>query len=105
MKKGMIYPKSQIIVTATAEGKSIEEEIRKMIQNKEPIQATAKINYTERKEGVLPQYNIRYDKFNGAVDASGKVYSDAFVARTNEDKGLKFENGQWIDPNKPAGEA
>ena len=30
----MIYPKSQIIVTATAEGKSIEEEIRKMIERK-----------------------------------------------------------------------
>lgn len=101
----MKYPVSRITVKATAEGKSLEETIRKMIQNKEPIQATAKINYTDRKEGVLPQYDIRADKFEISQNATHKVYADAFTARTNEDKGMKFENGQWIDPANPVGEA
>ena len=70
-----------------------------MIQNKEPIQAIAKINYTDRKEGVLPQYNIRYDKFNGAIEATHKVYAEAFTARQKEDLA---QNAAKMDPTGEA---
>ena len=48
---------------------SIEERVRKIMNNKEPIKDGAPIIYTERKEGVKAGYNIRTDRFEVAVDA------------------------------------
>lgn len=103
--KNLQYPVSRIVVKADREGVSLEEQVRKAMQSNEPIQATAKIAYSERKDGVLPQYDIRFDKFNAAMEATHKVYADSFTRRSNEDKGLILENGVWIDPTKSNGEA
>ena len=40
----------------TFEGESIEEKVQKLIENNEPITDGAPIIYTEKKDGVLPQY-------------------------------------------------
>lgn len=96
MKKGIIYPVSRIRVQPTMSGISLEEQIRKMMNDKEPIQATAKIDYSERKDGVLPQYDIRHDKFNSAIEATEKMYGEAFTARTLTDKGfVQDKDGHW----------
>ena len=54
-------------------GESIEKKIRRMIINKEPIKDNADVIYTERKDGVVPDYNIRNDKFENAIDAADVV--------------------------------
>ena len=41
------------------EGKSIEIKVSKLIENNEPITDGAPIIYTEKKDGVLPQYDIK----------------------------------------------
>ena len=45
----------------TFEGESIEEKVQKLIENNEPITDGAPIIYTEKKDDVLPQYDIRTD--------------------------------------------
>ena len=45
------------------EGESIEQKVAKLIENNEPITDGAPIIYTEKKDGVLPQYDIRTDKW------------------------------------------
>ena len=40
------------------EGEPIEEKVAKLIENNEPITDGAPIIYTEKKDGVLPQYDI-----------------------------------------------
>ena len=51
------------------EGESIEKKVSKLIENNEPITDGAPIIFTEKKDGVLPQYDIRTDKWDVAQSA------------------------------------
>ena len=53
----------------TYEGEFIEEKVARVVENKEPIEDGAPIIYTERKDGVIPAYNIRTDKWDIALTA------------------------------------
>ena len=57
----------------TFEGEFIEEKVARVVENKEPIEDGAPIIYTERKDGVLPAYNIRTDKWDIALTAMDQV--------------------------------
>ena len=46
------------------EGETIENKVQRIVLNKEPIEDGAEIIYTEKKDGVLPQYNIRTDNLS-----------------------------------------
>ncbi|AXH73732.1 MAG: hypothetical protein [Microviridae sp.] len=50
-------------------GETIEEKVRRMMNNKEPIKDTGPLNYTERKDGVRPEFNIRTDRMEVALEA------------------------------------
>lgn len=50
-------------------GETIEQQVQRMVYNNEPISNPVDLIYTERKDGVLPQYDIRADKFDMAIDA------------------------------------
>lgn len=39
-----------------------------MVNNKEPIKDNAPLIYTDRADGVLPEMNIRTDRFDYALD-------------------------------------
>ena len=103
MKKGITYPTSRIKTNYAFEAVSIEEEMRKAKNNKEPIQATAKITYNDRKDGVLPQHDIRTDRFEIAIMATDKLHATKAAMRHAEDfpEIPKDEKGNPI----PAGEA
>ena len=45
------------------EGELIEEKVARLTQEKSPINDGAPIIYTERKDGVLPAYDIRTDRW------------------------------------------
>lgn len=53
----------------TVEGETMEAKVRRIISSKEPISDSSPIIYTERKDGVQPQYNIRTDRWEHAVEA------------------------------------
>lgn len=55
------------------EGEPLEQKISRIVENKEPITDGAPMIYTEKKDGVLPQYNIRVDKWDLALDAMDRV--------------------------------
>lgn len=65
------------------EGEPIEEKMRRILNNKEPISDGAPIIYTERKNGVRPEHDIRTDRFEIAVDAMDKV-AGAHAAKREE---------------------
>lgn len=50
-------------------GETIEQKIRRIVNNNEPITDGAPLTYTERREGVKPEYNIRTDRWEVALDA------------------------------------
>lgn len=45
------------------EGETIETKVRRITENKEPIKDAAPLVYTKKADGVLPQFNIRTDKW------------------------------------------
>lgn len=55
------------------EGESIEQKIARIIESGEPIDAAAPIIYTDRKDGVLPEYDIRTDRWEIAQDAVNRI--------------------------------
>lgn len=82
MKKGIIFPVGRISTTVTREGESLEEFLRRAKNSKEPIQATAKITYNDRKDGVLPQHDIRTDRFEIAMMATDRIHASQAAARS-----------------------
>jgi hypothetical protein len=54
------------------EGETIEDKCKRLIESKEPITDGAPILFTERKDGVLPAYDIRTDRWAIAQEAMDK---------------------------------
>lgn len=54
-------------------GECIEEKINRIVNNNEPITDGAPIIYTDRKDGVLPEMDIRTDRFEIAIEAQDKL--------------------------------
>jgi len=72
--------KTSLRVNESYLGETIEQKIERIMNNKEPITDGAPTIYTERKDGVLPDYDIRTDRFDAAIDAMD------IVARTHKAK-------------------
>lgn len=53
----------------STEGLTIEEHVREMVYNNAPVTDNAPLIYTERKDGVLPAYDIRTDRQEYAIEA------------------------------------
>lgn len=67
------------------EAKTIESAIAVMMENKEQIKAESPMIYTEKKDGVLPQYNVRTDKWDIAQKAMDRVNKEKIA------KGIAME--------------
>ena len=64
-------------------GESIENKVRRITENNEPITDGAPIIYTNREDGVLPAYNIRTDRWDIAQAAMDAV-NQANLARSKD---------------------
>lgn len=73
--------KSKITGIKSYVGETIEAKVRRIVNNKEPIKDGAPLIYTDRKDGVLPGYNIRTDRFDVAVEAMDKVTKSKLAKR------------------------
>lgn len=65
--------KGKLEVNQCVEGETLETKIERILNNNEPITDSAPQIYTDRKDGVLPEYNIRTDRFEIAIEAMDKV--------------------------------
>lgn len=64
---------SSMDINKSYAAETIEQKVFRIVNNKEPISDGAPRIYTERKDGVQAQYNIRTDRFEIAVEAMDKV--------------------------------
>lgn len=73
----MLYKKmkmnTDIEINSSVEGEYIETKVERITTNNEPITDGAPIVFTERKEGVKPEHDIRTDRFEIALDAMDYV--------------------------------
>ena len=90
------FTKTGLNINNSIEGESIERSLERISENKEPIDNSRGLVYTERKDGVLPAYDIRTDRFELAVEATDKI-AKSYLAKREER--LK-EKGKVVDLNK-----
>lgn len=83
-------------------GQSIERYVEQAETSKQPIEATSPQLFTERKEGVKPETNIRTDRWEIAQDAMDKV-AKSYTARREE--WIKQATEATKTDNKPMAEA
>lgn len=72
MLKFKIQNRTLLKVNNSVQGETIEMKIERIVNNKEPITDGAPIIYTDRKDGVQPDYDIRTDRWEFAIDAMDK---------------------------------
>lgn len=85
VKKGAIKKTTLKINQATV-GETIETKVQRITQQKEPITDGAPLIYTDRKDGVLPEYNPRTDKMELAVEAMDSASKTHIAKRTERHK-------------------
>lgn len=85
-----MYPKvrinkSTIFHNESVEGQTIEEKVRRLVSNNEPIgDSGVQTIYTERGNGVMPEYDIRADKMEIAREAMDKSTGDRIARRSEK---------------------
>lgn len=62
-------------------GETIEMKMERVINSGEPISEGATMIYTDRKDGVKAEYNIRTDRWDIALDAMDKVTKSQLAKR------------------------
>ena len=84
-------------------GQSIEEKMRRIVENKEPIEKAMPIIYTPSNEEVQPAYNIRTDKWEVAIDAMQRIYENKKQDYKAKQEALKELQGEQkeIKEEKP----
>lgn len=71
------------------EGEPIEDKIRRILDENEPITDGAPVIYTDKKDGVRPEFNIRADKWDIAIQAMDKV--------SNYEASKYLQNGENLE--------
>ena len=103
MYKLTINHKSKFDNLSTIEGESIETKVERITVNKEPIKDGAPIIFTERKDGIIPAYNIRTDRWDIAMQAMDKVNKSKLAKseqiRGEETKDVGKAESPVVPPN------
>lgn len=92
-------------------GETLEQKVYRITNNKEPITDGAPQIYTDRKDGVPPEYDIRTDMMEVALDAMDKVTSTIRGKRENKPNlgeqakdGMNKEGDDKIKPIQATGD-
>jgi len=84
MYKQIKHNRGTIIKLSELTGETIETKVNRIVNNKEPIKDGAPAIYTDRKEGVIPAYNIKSDRFEIATDAMDIVSKTNIAKRASK---------------------
>lgn len=98
MKTTVISDKEEIQSVECYEAESIEQKVRRVLDENEPITDGAPLIYTPLKEGVKPEYNIRTDRWQVAIEAMDKVstYEASKYLQSQDipEKGIEIPKGK-----------
>lgn len=86
--KAILRNGKKLVTTEAFLGNSIEEKVRRITASGEPIEAVSPMVYTERKDGVRPDTNIRTDKWEIAQEAMNSI-----AEGTRQKRKEKIEQG------------
>lgn len=96
MNKPTFFPKPPKTNYEFQDGESIENKVKRITENNEPITDGAPIIYTNRDDGVLPAYNIRTDRWEVAQQAMEAV-NQANLAKSKNYGKIEKEDKKALD--------
>lgn len=73
MRRKQEVRETRLIINQSVEGICMEENVRSIIEGKTGITQQFEPIYTDRRDGVMPQYDIRTDRFEIAREAKDKI--------------------------------
>lgn len=85
--------KTDIELNESVEGESIEVKVQRIVENNEPISDGAPIIFTDRRDGVLPAYDIRTDRFDLAIGGMDYVAKSNLARRADYFAQMEQEKG------------
>lgn len=95
MRKRIKPQSTRLEVNKSVEGICMEENVRSIIEGKTGISQQFEAIYTDRADGVLPQFDIRTDRFEIAREAKDKLNKfEASKIAKGENKGEVPEEGK-----------
>lgn len=103
MKTVRIKDKHNMISVETYEGECIEKKVQRVVTENEPIEDGAPIIFQERADGVKPEFNMRTDRWEVAIEAMERVSDEELSkytktqAKPGED--IDFKNEQKVEEN------
>lgn len=93
--------KTSLTVNQCFKGETIEEKVRRIMHNGEPVTDGAPQIYTEFGEGVVPETNIRADRFELALEVTDALHKDKMTKREAFLKKLDEENKKKGQSEQP----
>ena len=78
-KESISHQTHGIVKNDSYEAEPLEVKLRKATEEKKPIEAIAPMIYTEKSKGVIPEYDIRTDRFEIAQTAMEKLNNVKFA--------------------------
>jgi hypothetical protein len=107
MYKKPKFESTSININTSTEGQTIEQKVRLLMENKEPIPAEKSLSYNESRSEILPANDIRTDRFELAVDVNDKLEKNRIAKSEHlrvikdkeeaENKGNEQKNGTTTD--------
>lgn len=91
MYKTPLYHATELQSEERPEGETIEQKIERIVNSGEPITDGAPLIYTERKDGIKPEYDIRTDRWEIATEAMDKVQADMAAKREEKQAQIQFK--------------
>lgn len=73
-------------INKSTEGETIEKKVARILNNKEKITDTTPLIFTDRKDGVKAEYDIRTDRWEHAIDGMDYVTKSKIAAREERAK-------------------
>lgn len=80
------FQKTNIVSESSTEGETIENQIAKALSEGSKLGDNKPLIYTERKEGVRAETNIRTDRFEVAIEATSKIDKSYKASREERHK-------------------
>lgn len=98
-----------IVKNDSYEAEPLEVKLRKATEEKKPIEAVAPMIYTEKSKGVIPEHDIRTDRFEIAQAAIEKLNSVKFAETAKTDpiaggENLEEQSGREAKEVNPKGD-
>lgn len=103
MYKKIKATRTSLSINDSIVGESIEAKIARMLKNGEGEARPVDLIFTERKMGILPDYNIRTDRMEAALEAMDKVSKSKIMAR--QERQRKWDDEKTKVPGNQGGQS